>query len=307
MKLPRYEPMLPMAQEVGDSTGFVHEIKWDGFRVLAYHANGQVALESRGGLLLNDRFPEIAGAVKQLENPLVLDGEVIALDQRGRPNFSLLQQGSQPEGSLRYVVFDLLHLRDKSTCSLAWQERRALLGEHCTDLALIIVSPLLFSDAFSSLEFAQENGLEGIVSKEQSSPYLPGRRSSYWRKQKIRRTIDCIVVGVSAAAKRIRSLKAGLYDSRGHLYYVGNVGSGLRAGDLEFLEKAITLLSMEGCPVVNPPETDNLQIWFKPHLVAEIEYLELTARMRLRHPVFMRFRFDKKAQECMLGVDQTWC
>lgn len=303
MKLPHYEPMLPTEAANDEGLDFIHEIKWDGYRVLAYYSDGYVQLQSRGGLSLNGRFPTIVGALRQLRKPVVLDGEVVSLDQEGRPNFSLLQQ--QPEvGSLRYIVFDLLHLGEKSVCAFTWRERRTLLDEQCHDLALITISPLLFPDALSSLEFARENGLEGIVSKKETSIYLPGKRSTLWRKQKIKRTLDCVVVGVRLGEKRVRSLCAGMYGENGKLCYVGNVGSGLNFSELQFLEQATALLSIPHCPVVNPPETDETYTWFKPHLVAEIEFLEFTPQLRLRHPVFSRFRFDKRAVECRFGAEQ---
>lgn len=296
--------MLPVAGEAACGAAFRHEIKWDGFRVLAYHARGQVELESRGGFLLNDRFPSIVEAVALLDHPAVLDGELVAFDQHGRPNFSFLQQGMPPDGSLRYVVFDLLHLGEDSLCPLPWESRRAILESYCTSGDTIIVSPLLAGDAATNLEFARQHSLEGIVSKERNAPYEPGRRSSSWRKQKIKQTLDCIVVGVKMAADRVRSFGAALYDGAGRLIYVGNVGSGLREGDLEFLQQAVDLLKVGLSPAVNPPAEGHLQIWFRPHLVAEIEYLELTSRLRLRHPVFVRFRFDKNARQCQLGADR---
>lgn len=305
MKLPRYQPMLPIEGEAGNDVAFSHEIKWDGFRVLAYHTQGLVELESRGGFALNDRFPSVVETVSHLDNSVVLDGEVVAFDEGGRPNFTALQRGGGWEGArIRYVVFDLLHLGENSLCSKPWIERRALLEEHCAGAAGIIISPLLAGDAAANLKFAREHRLEGIVSKKRLSPYEPGRRSAHWCKQKIRHTLDCIVVGVRSRTRRISSFSAALRGRNGHLVYVGNVGSGLGGGDIEFLQRAVDLLAVEYCPVINPPAADDSQTWFRPHLVAEIEYLELTEDMKLRHPVFIRFRFDKKAQECIVGVEQ---
>lgn len=296
--LPRYQPMLPVDEELADGSGWVHEIKWDGYRVLAYCADGHVKLASRRGNSLNKRFPAVTQALTIFPDRAVLDGEVVAFDRQGKPSFSLLQKSRDSVLSLRFVVFDLLYLRDRSLCSLPWYERRALLEEECTGLPLVLVSPLLFKDVESSLSFVKEHGLEGIVSKAEDSPYLPGQRSRFWRKRKLIRTMDLVVMGVNAVGSRIRSFGAGVYDTKGRLLFLGNVGSGLNQNDLDFLADAVPLLALE------PPQVgDSSFIRFRPHLVAEVECLELIEQLRLRHPVFKRFRFDKRTEECRLEDD----
>jgi len=155
------------------------------------------------------------------------------------------------------------------------------------------------------LAFVKEQGLEGIVSKYKSSPYLPGTRSPLWRKQKIRRSLDCVLVGVRLRQNRVRSMAVGTYRPNGSLFFLGNVGSGLGDKELQFLEDALPLLAKTGsypCPCVNPPSDGDDYVWCDPLVVVEIEFLELTPGKRLRHPVFLRFRFDKEPEDCVLEV-----
>lgn len=294
--------MLPLNKKVDEESSFSHEIKWDGFRVLAY-LEGEVILESRNGQVLNARFPQIPPALKTVGQALVLDGEVVALGKEGKPDFSLLKGNAAGRAPLLYVVFDLLFWRGKSICALPWRKRREILEDLLKRQEAVFLSPILEGDQSSCLELVTEAGLEGVVSKEVNSPYLPGQRSHYWRKQKRRRTLDCVVVGLRRKNGGVRSLCLALYNLDGTLCYVGGVGSGLGEAEMAFLPQAADLLARTTPAVINPPPSQDLVTWFEPHLVAEIEYLELTSSGKLRHPVFLRFRFDKEAQACLKGAE----
>lgn len=302
MTLPRFKPMLPVNQSAENNTSFAHEIKWDGFRVLAY-VDKAVILESRNGHVLNKRFPQVVNALEIISEEVVIDGEVVALTEEGHPEFSLLQHALDPATRIFYIVFDLLFWQGESICAWPWSERRGLLEKLIANSGVVVISPLLSGDASFSLAYAKKHNLEGIVSKDKSSPYLPGSRSSLWRKQKINKSLDCVVIGLNVTEKRIRSLAVALYDFSGSLHYLGNVGSGLTQTERVFLKKAIDLLQSAPYTVINLAKSAGEFIWLTPHLVAEIKYLELTPQQRLRHSVFLRFRFDKDPRTCILGVE----
>ncbi|NMB01595.1 MAG: hypothetical protein GX971_08805 [Firmicutes bacterium] len=300
MSLVRFKPMLPSESPLLDETGFLHEIKWDGFRALAYLDGDKVLLESRNGRSLNDHFPEVVKALQKEEKHAVLDGELIALSLEGKVDFSLLRQSKLASEQVRFVVFDLLFLDGETLCAKPWLQRRDYLDNLIMGQGLIMRSPLLAGDLQTNLNFAKEQQLEGIISKHQDSPYLPGVRSAWWRKSKIRRSLDCVVVGLRLRDEKVRSLAVGLYQNDDSLLYIGNVGSGLGQDELVFLRESINLLAHNSPLVTNPPGGGVDWIWFKPHLVVEVEYLELTHQKRLRHPTFLRFRFDKIASECRI-------
>ena len=295
--------MLPVDQPVpSDEENFVHEIKWDGYRVLAHLTGSDVQLTSRNGYSLNGRFPYVVDALREKELEAVLDGEVVALNRQGRVDFSLLQAGG-PGAGICYVVFDLLGAWGVDLCPKPWSERRQRLEDLIRSQGCIFVSPLLPGSAKDCLSFALEQGLEGIVSKRRDSPYLPGIRSRSWLKQKMRRSLDCLLVGVKRAGRQVRSMAVAAYSGDGSLFYLGNVGSGLGNGEVSFLEEALgTIGEMKHCPCINPPRDADGWIWCRPLLVVEVEYFELTSTKRMRHPVFLRFRFDKEPKDCKVEV-----
>lgn len=291
--------MLPVTGPPEDEASFVHEIKWDGYRVLVYLDGPEVVLTSRRGHSLNQHFPELTSFFAGLRWQGVLDGEILAVGQGGQMEFSLLKRGEKHR-QVFCVLFDVLAWQGEVICPWPWLERRALLEELLSDSGPVILSPLLSGNLVDNFSLARRQGWEGIVSKHKYSPYLPGKRSAWWRKQKVRRSLDGVVVGVRLRGKEVRSLGLGLYDDEGRLVFVGSVGSGFGATELEFLKQATGLLAEEEPKVINPPHQDGSWVWFRPHLVAEVEYLQFTSALRLRHPVFVRFRFDKPKEECRL-------
>lgn len=299
MNLVHFKPMLPVDQPLLDEAGFVHEIKWDGFRALAYLDGDHVLLESRNGHSLNRHFPQVVAAFKKKKQNAVFDGELIALDLDGKVDFSLLRQSRLSSTQIRFIVFDLLYLEGETLCPRPWFERRKKLEQLVWDQSIIAISPLMPGNLTINLDFAKDNQLEGIVSKHKDSPYLPGVRSPMWRKHKIRKSLDCVVVGLRLRAEKVRSMAVGVYQDD-VLLYIGNVGSGLGQEELNFLEQSIRILAQESPKIINPPDGSSEWIWFKPHLVAEIEFAEFTAQKRLRHPVFLRFRFDKNPSDCQI-------
>jgi bifunctional non-homologous end joining protein LigD len=297
----RFRPMLPVDEPVPpNDEGFIHEIKWDGYRALAYLDERGATLESRNGRNLNSRFPNVAEALKELGIHAVVDGEIVAFSKEGQVDFSLLRS-RKPDSRICYVVFDLLSLRGEDLCPRPWLERRQQLETMVQEQGRVFLSPLLPGSASECLTFAAEHRLEGIVSKLRDSPYLPGVRSRAWRKQKIRRSLDCILAGVRMGQGKVRSLAAAVYTKDRSLLYLGNVGSGFSESEMDFVRQAMDILPRAPrCPCLNPPQENGSWQWYQPLAVFEVEYSELTPAKRLRHPVFLRFRLDKEAKECVL-------
>jgi bifunctional non-homologous end joining protein LigD len=221
-------PMLAtLAEELPSGAGWTFEIKFDGFRALAGLAAGRVHLQSRGGKDLSARFPEIARELLDATagEPGVLDGEVCALDERGRPSFSAMQQGSGP---IRYFVFDLLELGGRPLLDRPLRERQARLAEVLREGEAVRRSET-FEDGAALLEAAREQGLEGVMAKRLASPYRPGARSRDWLKIKTRQRQEFVIAGYTRGrGRREGGLGALILGVRraGELVWVGNCGTG---------------------------------------------------------------------------------
>ncbi len=325
---PRFiEPMKPRLVDEPPTAGdWLYELKFDGIRAIAIKNGGKVHLISRNGNELRSRFPEIADAVKELPfEECVIDGEVVALDEQGRSSFQLLQ-ALEMEGRkapVRFYVFDVLQLNGKSLIQLPLVQRKEVLAKICEGVG----DPIRFSgelggDAKSLLAEIKRRGLEGIIGKQRNSVYEPGRRSGAWIKIKClyeqefviggytppggsRKYFGAILVGYYKA-KRKGSRKEG--DSR--LLFAGKVGTGFNSKSLSMLYKKFQAERREDCPFADLPSKQNGQWvqgitpsmmrkmhWVNPVFVAQIKFAEWTRDGKLRQPVFLGLREDKKPNE----------
>lgn len=300
--IPFIAPMLASSRPLDDETGFVHEIKWDGYRALAYVERDRIELLSRQGRSLNAHFPQLLPFLENMPGkPLVLDGEVVALGAGGLPVFSELRGAKVRDRTVIYIVFDLLLYAGRDICALSWQSRRSRLEELWPQKGPVMLSPIFTIPRDRLLAAVTEIGLEGIVSKKVDAPYQPGTRSDAWRKHRIFKSADCVVGGLVLRQGKVRALAVGQYSKNlEELIYLGRTASGLTEADGEFLLRAYDRLAAEDSPFCNL-SSDPEVIWLEPHIVAEIQYAELTPSGRLRHPVFVRFRWDKAPRECVLG------
>ncbi len=299
-----YAPMLATSTDVlPTGEGWAFEPKWDGYRALARIVGGDASLRSRNDNDLGPRFPSVVRALGlAVRTPAaVLDGEVCALDETGRSSFGLLQQG---RGSLVFVAFDVLERDGEPLVDLPYAERRAAL-EELVDTAIdgVLLSPS-FDDGSALEAAAREHGLEGVVAKRSASPYQPGRRSSDWRKLKLKLRQELVVVGFTRGKGRraagIGSLVLGLHGANG-LQYAGNVGTGLTDAELDRLESLLRPLRRKKSPFDQPPALPRTRAgdvtWVEPTLVVEVEFAEWTRDGRLRAPVYLGLRDDKPAGE----------
>ncbi|HKY47582.1 MAG TPA: non-homologous end-joining DNA ligase [Acidimicrobiia bacterium] len=277
----RYQPMLatPWAKAFSDP-GWWFEVKWDGYRTIAYCGSARTELRSRRGNDVGYRFPEVAAM--RLEANVVLDGEVVAFDDGGTPSFFLL--GQRPAN---FIAFDLLY-QDGDRCDLPYEARRELLGQLDLPKPAVISQPVL-GEGEALFEAVGERGMEGIVAKKAGSLYYPGRRSPDWRKvahkHRGKAVVGGFLAGEGARAVTFGSLLLGLWAPDG-LRFIGSIGSGLTDRTLREVGVLLNPLRRKDSPFVNVVDVPGHKSFVDPVLVVEIEYRQWTPYDRLRAPVF---------------------
>ncbi len=316
-----YEPMperlQPMLARLGklprDEERYGFEVKWDGVRALGYSDHGHWQLLGRNGSDFTPRYPELRELSRRLgSRRVVLDGEVVALGEDGRPSFERMQQRMHlaSESAVRrrmrdlpvtYIVFDLLYLDGHYTLPLKYEERRELLE------ALELEGPSWRTPAYhrgegsALLEATRRMGVEGVVAKRLDSPYEPGRRSSGWIKVKNVHTQDVVIggwtPGEGGRSTSLGALAAGVMEDE-RLVYCGKVGTGFTETTLTTLMRDLEPLRRDESPFDGrqPPKGT---VFVEPRLVAEVEYREWTRAGTLRAPSFKGLRYDKSPQDCI--------
>jgi bifunctional non-homologous end joining protein LigD len=302
----RYEVMLATPDEnVPKGDSWLFEVKWDGYRALAYLRGGEAQLLSRKGNELTARFANVAKELaKALKTPdCVLDGEVCALDEEGRPSFSAMQQG-KPGTPIVYEAFDLLELDGEPLVDLPLHERRARLEQLLDRRYTTVRLSEVFEDGDALYEAAQQQHLEGIVAKRADSPYRQGRRTREWLKIKTHGRQEFVIAGYTKGqgrrSGRFGSLVLGVW--RGdELAYAGNVGTGFTDKVIDELLAKLRPLEQKRCPFPVVPKMPKVRkadvVWVRPELVCEVEFVEWTHDGRLRAPSFQGLREDKSARE----------
>jgi len=298
----RVKPMLAtLVKNAFDSPGWVYEEKYDGYRILAYKEGARVTLLSRNG---NDRtgtFSSVAQAVAKLAaRTLLLDGEVVAFDSKRVSRFQLLQNSS---AETSFAVFDCLYLDGRDLRSLPLSERRAVLeGVIGKKRGRIFVSRRLGRNGLDAFELARKKGYEGLVAKDASAVYVEGR-SNKWLKVKVHQEDEFLIIGYTqpaGAREHFGALLLGAHQA-GMLKYVGKVGTGFDRKSLALLYRKFQPLVRAKSPAVDAPREKDVT-FLAPRLVAEIAYEEFTADGKLRQPVFLGLRDDKRAQDVTLPV-----
>jgi DNA ligase D-like protein (predicted ligase)/DNA ligase D-like protein (predicted 3'-phosphoesterase) len=308
-----YKPMLAkLAPQPFSSKDWMFEIKWDGFRAIAY-VNTDLSLRSRNGKELKYNFPELK-ELKQLTSDVVLDGEIVTIKE-GRADFqALLERGkavSPAEIELHtrrspavYVVFDLLEKDGVPLLNLPLMERKRILKDSVKEGRHVLLSDFVEERGEAYYRIALEKGLEGVMAKRKDSLYEPGVRSGNWLKIKKLRSCDCAIFGYTkgtgARAETFGALLLGLYDRKKRPVYVGKVGTGFSQDVLKALTGAFQELETTVAPF--KAELHEEVTWLKPKLVCEVLYQVVTRDGRLRMPRFRGLRRDKLPSECT--VDQ---
>jgi bifunctional non-homologous end joining protein LigD len=302
----RYEAMLAtLAQDVPRGADWLFEVKWDGYRAIAYVQGGEVRLVSRNGNDLTARFSQVAKEVlRTLKTPdCVLDGELCALDEEGRPSFSAMQQG-RPGTPVVYETFDVLEVEGKPLVDLPLRERRRRLERLLDRRNRTVRFSEAFEDGRALFEAAKQQRLEGIVAKRADSPYRPGRRTRDWLKIKTHGRQEFVVAGYTRGhgrrADRFGSLVLGVRRG-GELVYAGNVGTGFADRAIDELLARLRPLEQAESPFAAVPRMPKVKrgdvVWVRPELVCEVAFAEWTHDGRLRAPSFQGLREDKPAPE----------
>ncbi|BDZ51277.1 ATP-dependent DNA ligase [Frondihabitans sucicola] len=307
------DPMLasPGAEsDVGDPDEWAVELKWDGVRAIVTVHDGSVTLTSRNGHDMTPSYPEFASLGERLGDvaDAVLDGEIVAVDKQGRPDFGLLQtrmkltrardvERVRATAPVRLLLFDVLSLGGTPLVGESYDDRRAALVDAVDADPVIDVPPAFEGDLASAMEFSKKLRLEGVVAKRRDSTYSIGRRSRAWIKIKHHATQEVVIAGWRPGAGRradgVGSLLMGIPSDDG-LRYVGRVGTGFSDRDLDDLLTAFRSSARKTSPLVGVPRADARDAhWITPSRVGEVEFAEWTSTDRLRQPTWRGWRPDK--------------
>ena len=320
-------PMLASTADAPlDSPDLAYEPKYDGIRAITSLDGERVRFWSRLGNEKTRQFPEIAAALREwahdLERPVVVDGEIVALDAKGNPiGFQNLQGRihlKSPELAARqadfaYIAFDILRDGDEDLRGLSLRERRTrleqLFAERATNKgrrragpadSVVRISEHVIGDGRALHARAEASGWEGLVAKRLAAPYHSGRRTPDWRKLKLVRHQTCVIGGWTdprGTRPFFGALLLGIYDDDGRLEYVGHSGAGFTDAELGRVWKKLHAIQTKTCPFARQPRTNEKAHWVKPQLVAEVKFTEWTADAKLRHPTYLGLRDDIDPRE----------
>ena len=289
-----------------DGPGWVYEIKLDGYRAIAVKSDRAVNLFSRRHKSFNRQYPYLVEALGELPEGTVVDGEVVALDDSGRPNFNMLAQFRSGASSIHYFIFDLLVCNDRDLTGLALSERRDLMKS-----VLRLRSPRIrIAEQFEvtasdMLAAVRQQQLEGVIAKRKDSLYEAGKRSGAWVKCRANRGQELVIGGYIPGPHGLDSLIVGYYEGK-DLIYVARVRNGFVPASRRQVFERLRHLVSPTMPFANLPDThksrwgDELTaekmkkcVWLRPEAVAQVEFLEWTGADRLRHSKFVALRDDK--------------
>jgi bifunctional non-homologous end joining protein LigD len=312
-----YPMLATLVDEPFDSADWLYEIKWDGYRAVAFIKNSRVKLVSRNQNEYTAAFPELAELPQDVRaSEAILDGEIVALDEHGRASFSLMQQRtgvgeggrkiriSRKDVPLAYYVFDLLYLDGYSLERVSLDDRKRLLREIVTSTQLIRISED-FPKGIELYKAAAAQKIEGVVAKKRNSCYTQ-KRSREWLKIKITQEQECVIAGYTdpkGSRENFGSIVLGLYNERGKLVHVGQAGTGFDERTHSELWKLLKPLETTNNPFGQKVDASRRVHFIRPTLVAQIKFTEWThegnsGQIKMRAPVFLGLRADKDPKEC---------
>jgi bifunctional non-homologous end joining protein LigD len=291
------DPMLAqLVEKPFDDERWLFEVKWDGIRLVSFIDDGKVSFQTRAGRIVDAEFPQLQ-AISHLVNAkqAVLDGEVVVLDEEGRPSFQLLQNRGTEARPMQYVVYDLVYFDGQRLFKVPLEDRKRLLREIVRDGGVVKYSDHVLGQGKAFFKAAQEKRLEGIVAKLRDSTYQPGARTGAWLKIKAVLQQEVVIGGFTApraSRKYFGALIVGVYEN-GKFVYTGHVGGGFDEKTLAELYKLMKPLVVKTPPFSGPPPHANEKpTWVKPMLLAEVKFAEWTRDGAMRQPVFLGLRDD---------------
>ena len=294
-----------------DVTRWAYQLKLDGYRAIAFKTGGKVYLRSRNDNSFNDRYPAVVRGLATMPNETVIDGELIALDEDGRPSFSALQNYGSLATPVIYYVFDVMVLSGRALMTKTLEERRVQLETH---MLPTLAEPVRYAGELNAtlrelVHSVKAQGLEGLVAKRRDSRYEPGQRSGAWMKMRVNRGQELVIGGYTLGTKTFDALVIGYYEGD-DLIYASRTRNGFTPAIRQRLFKMFKPLEIPTCPFVNLPEAKGGRWgvgltkakmadcrWLKPVLVGQFEFVEWTPDNHLRHTRFIGLRDDKPARE----------
>jgi bifunctional non-homologous end joining protein LigD len=303
------EPMLLLRTDAlpDQSSRWAYQLKFDGYRAIAFKTGGRVHLRSRNDNDFSSRYPAVVRALAKLPGETVIDGEIVALDQDGRPSFGALQNSGAANGAIFYYVFDVMVLAGRDVKAETLEARRELLEEKVLPK---LSEPVRYVGELTAslrdlIESVKAHGLEGLVAKRRDSRYEPGLRSGAWMKTRINKGQEFVIGGYTVGTQAFDALIFGYYEGD-RLIYVARTRNGFTPALRAQLFRKFRGLEVPACPFANLPEEKSGRWgqgltrakmadcrWLKPVLVAQFEFLEWTGDNHLRHTRFVGLRDDK--------------
>jgi bifunctional non-homologous end joining protein LigD len=307
------EPMLLLRTETlpNDSSRWEYQLKFDGYRAIAFKAGGRLSLRSRNDNDFSLRYPGVVKGLAKLPDETVIDGEVVALDEDGRPSFNVLQNFGSAPAAVLYFVFDVMILRGQNVMREGLAARRQLLEKKVLPK---LSEPVRYAAPLEAelsvlVESVKTHGLEGLVAKRLDSRYEPGLRSGAWQKMRVNRGQEFVIGGYTRGTKTFDALIFGYYEGD-RLIYAARTRNGFTPATRAQLFRKFKGLEISECPFANLPEARSGRWgqgltrakmaecqWLKPVIVGQFEFLEWTADDHLRHSKFVGLREDKRAKD----------
>jgi bifunctional non-homologous end joining protein LigD len=309
------KPMLALlVDKPFDQEGWLYEVKWDGYRCIAFLNKNKVELKSRNNKSFNEKFYPVTKALRELGLNAILDGEIVVINEKGISSFSELQNWrSEADGELFYYVFDIVWLDHYDYSEVPLIQRKEILDKLIPDSGIIKMSKSFDTPGIQFFESAKKLGLEGIMAKKANSIYRPGERSGDWLKIKANKRQEMVIGGYTknkGTRKTFSSLLVGVFEN-GKLSYTGKIGTGFNdktQKELLRLFKPLTIKvsPFEQLPDINKPSRFRpdpphaTATWLKPVLVCEVSFTEMTQDGVMRHPSFEGMRNDKNAKTVVM-------
>ncbi len=289
-----------LADEPFDNNDWIFEVKWDGYRAITEIKRSEIKFYSRNGLSFKELYPEVAAELKKIKKDCVIDGEVVVLDENGKPSFQKLQQfGMNRDFPIHYYIFDCISYSDKDITDRPLVDRKKILKKLIPKSNILKYSEHIVADGIKFYNESKKLDLEGIMAKRADSQYEIGRRTTNWLKVKNHNTQEAIIAGYTApraSRKYFGSLVLGIYED-GKLKYIGHTGTGYTEKILKEVYERLQPYITDSSPFETKVPLNSDVTWLKPVLVCNVRYSELTHDGILRHPVFTGLRIDKKAKE----------